>query len=49
MADTIAEETGAEKLLLHACHNISKKDFENGLTYADLMRQNVENLRRALQ
>ncbi|GHV95434.1 high-affinity zinc uptake system binding-protein ZnuA [Spirochaetia bacterium] len=49
MADTIAEETGAEKLLLHACHNISKKDFENGSTYIDLMRQNVENLRRALQ
>ncbi|GHV43090.1 high-affinity zinc uptake system binding-protein ZnuA [Spirochaetia bacterium] len=49
MADTIAEETGAEKLLLHACHNISKKDFENGATYVDLMRQNVENLRRALQ
>ncbi|GHV88032.1 high-affinity zinc uptake system binding-protein ZnuA [Spirochaetia bacterium] len=49
MAGTIAEETGAEKLLLHACHNISKKDFENGATYIDLMRQNVENLRRALQ
>ncbi|GHT70244.1 periplasmic divalent manganese/zinc-binding lipoprotein [Spirochaetia bacterium] len=49
MADTIAEETGAEKLLLHACHNISKKDFENGVTYVDLMRQNVENLRKALQ
>ncbi|GHT58013.1 high-affinity zinc uptake system binding-protein ZnuA [Spirochaetia bacterium] len=49
MADTIAEETGAEKLLLHACHNISKRDFENGVTYVDLMRQNVENLRRALQ
>jgi zinc transport system substrate-binding protein len=49
MADTIAEETGAEKLLLHACHNISKRDFENGITYVDLMRQNVENLRRALQ
>ncbi|GHU92155.1 high-affinity zinc uptake system binding-protein ZnuA [Spirochaetia bacterium] len=49
MADTIAEETGAKKLLLHACHNISKNDFESGVTYVDLMRQNVENLRRALQ
>jgi zinc transport system substrate-binding protein len=49
MADAVAEETGAEKLLLHACHNISKKDFENGIGYADLMRKNVENLRRALQ
>jgi zinc transport system substrate-binding protein len=49
MADTIAEETGAEKLLLHACHNISKRDFEGGVTYVDLMKQNVDNLRRALQ
>ncbi|GHV82949.1 high-affinity zinc uptake system binding-protein ZnuA [Spirochaetia bacterium] len=49
MADTIAEETGAKKLRLHACHNISKKDFESGITYIDLMHQNVENLRRALQ
>jgi zinc transport system substrate-binding protein len=49
MADTISEETGAKKLLLHACHNISKKDFDAGLGYLDLMRRNVENLREALR
>ena len=49
MADTIAEETGAVKLLLHSCHNITKKDFENGVTYLYLMRQNVQNLQKALQ
>ncbi|GBU27947.1 ABC transporter substrate-binding protein [Treponema sp. R8-4-B8] len=49
MADTISGETGAKKLLLHACHNISKKDFEAGLGYLDLMRGNVENLREALR
>ncbi|GHU43205.1 high-affinity zinc uptake system binding-protein ZnuA [Spirochaetia bacterium] len=49
IADAIAEETGAEKLLLHACHNISKTDFENGITYIDFMRKNVDNLRKALQ
>jgi zinc transport system substrate-binding protein len=49
MADTIGEATGAKKLLLHACHNISKSDFEKGVTYLELMRQNVENLREALR
>ena len=49
MADTICGETGAKKLLLHACHNISKKDFDAGLGYLDLMRPNVENLREALR
>jgi len=49
MADTICGETGAKKLLLHACHNISKKDFDAGLGYLDLMRVNVENLKEALR
>ncbi|MDR0377655.1 MAG: zinc ABC transporter substrate-binding protein [Spirochaetaceae bacterium] len=35
MADTIAEATGAKKLLLHAAHNISKRDFDNGVTFMD--------------
>ena len=48
MADTISGETGAKKLLLHACHNISKQDFDAGLGYLDFMRRNVENLREAL-
>jgi zinc transport system substrate-binding protein len=49
MADAIAAETGAKKLLFHSCHNISKKDFENGAAYLDLMRGNVDNLREALR
>ena len=49
MADTICEATGAKKLLLHACHNISKKDFDDGETYLSLMEQNVQNLKEALQ
>jgi zinc transport system substrate-binding protein len=49
MADAIAAETGAKKLLLHACHNISKKDFNSGVSYLDLMRGNVNALREALQ
>ncbi|GHU71575.1 high-affinity zinc uptake system binding-protein ZnuA [Clostridia bacterium] len=48
MPDAIAEATGAKVALLHACHNISKSDFEAGVTYLDLMRANAEALREAL-
>jgi zinc transport system substrate-binding protein len=48
IADTICEETGAKKLLLHAVHNISKRDFEAGANYHDLMVQNLQNLKEAL-
>ena len=48
MADTISEATGARKLLFNSCHNISKKDFENGGTYLDFQKINAENLREAL-
>jgi zinc transport system substrate-binding protein len=48
MADTISGETGAKKLLLHACHNLTKQDFDAGLGYLDFMSRNAENLRQAL-
>jgi zinc transport system substrate-binding protein len=48
IADAIAEETGAQALLLHSCHNISQDDFDAGETYASIMKQNAENLRIAL-
>jgi zinc transport system substrate-binding protein len=48
MADTISDETGAKKLLLHSCHNITKRDFDAGRGYLDFMRQNVDNLQEAL-
>ena len=48
MADTIAAETGAKVLQLHACHNISKADFEAGKTYLNIMNENAAALREAL-
>jgi zinc transport system substrate-binding protein len=45
---SISEDTGVEMLLFHSCHNISKDDFEKGVTYLDLMKQNAENLRKGL-
>jgi zinc transport system substrate-binding protein len=48
MANTISDETGAKKLLLHSCHNITKRDFDSGLGYLEIMKGNVANLREAL-
>jgi zinc transport system substrate-binding protein len=48
MANTISEATGAKVGLLHACHNISREDFQAGRTYIDLMNGNVEILKEAL-
>jgi zinc transport system substrate-binding protein len=48
IADAIAEDTGAKKLLLHAVHNITKRDFDNGVGYYDLMSRNLVSLREAL-
>ncbi|GHV54766.1 hypothetical protein FACS1894216_15450 [Synergistales bacterium] len=49
MARAISEATGAKVLLLHSCHNISKADFENGVSYLDLMTRNAVSLREALR
>lgn len=49
IADTIAEETGTEPLLLHSCHTVSKEEFDGGVTYLSLMEQNLENLKRGLK
>jgi zinc transport system substrate-binding protein len=48
MADTIQEATGAEKRLLHACHNVSRDDMLAGRTYIELMTANVDALRAGL-
>lgn len=49
MANIISEETGAKKRLFHACHNISKRDFEQGRSYIYFMYQNLNNLKEALE
>lgn len=49
IADTIARETGAQVLLLHGAHNISRSDLAGGATFISLMEQNLHNLRIGLQ
>ncbi|MDR1088097.1 MAG: metal ABC transporter substrate-binding protein [Coriobacteriales bacterium] len=48
IARSIAEETGAQTLLFHSVHNISKEDMEAGVSYVELMRANADNLEVAL-
>lgn len=48
MCNSISNATGAKKELLNAVHNVSKKDFDAGITYIDLMEHNVEVLKEAL-
>lgn len=48
VAEIIGEETGAQPLLLHSCHSVTRAEFDRGVTYLQLMEQNVENLRKGL-
>lgn len=48
IADTICESTGAKKLMMHSCHNITQEQFESGITYIELMRNNETVLKEAL-
>lgn len=47
-ANAIRAATGCETWLFHSCHNVSRADFENGVTYLDLMRNNLESLKKAV-
>jgi zinc transport system substrate-binding protein len=49
IADTICEATGASKRLFHAAHNVTRREFEGGSTYLEIMTKNVETLREALR
>lgn len=48
LADTVCEETGAERIMINSLHSISAEAFAAGITYIDVMEQNKEALRRGL-
>lgn len=48
MADIVCDETGAAKRQFNACHNITRSQFNEGVTYLDLMWENTEVLKEAL-
>lgn len=47
-AEAIAKETGCAVLELHSAHNVTKEELDGGITYADIMRRNLEQLKTAL-
>lgn len=46
IARIISSETGAEMVMLHAAHNLSKEELDSGLTYVKIMEQNLEKLKK---
>lgn len=48
LAETVAKNSGAKVKLLHSIHTVTKEDFDKGITYIDLMKQNVEALKEGL-
>lgn len=44
LAHTIAEETGAEILMLNTIEGITKEEFADGKTYQELMLENLRNV-----
>lgn len=48
LTDTLASEAGVQVLRLSGAHNVSKADFERGVTFIDLMNENLRNLQKGL-
>ncbi|MGN0397029.1 MAG: metal ABC transporter solute-binding protein, Zn/Mn family [Candidatus Fimimorpha sp.] len=48
VADAIGEAIGVKSLLFHSCHNVTREEFDSGVTYVQLMNQNAQNLREGL-
>jgi zinc transport system substrate-binding protein len=49
VAEVLAKETGATLLKLHGAHNISKGEFEKGVSFLSLMEGNLKNLKAGLE
>lgn len=49
IANALREETGIELIELHSAHNVTLEDFENGITYADIMLKNAQALERGMR
>jgi len=48
ISKVIATETGTDVRTFYACHNISRQDYELGVTYIEQMKKNAEVLEEAL-
>ena len=48
IAQTLAKNNKAKILTWHSAHNISQKDFDNNVSYLEIMKNNLNNLSEAL-
>ena len=48
VARMLAEETGAEILMLHSAQNVTKQEFEAGESYVSLMWKNIEAMGKGM-
>lgn len=49
IAETISAETNAKMLLLNAAHNLSRDQFEKGVSYFNILRNDLDNLKIGLE
>lgn len=48
IAEIAAKECQVSLLMLNGTHNVSKDDLSAGITYVEIMRKNLENLKKGL-
>ena len=48
VAQSIAEQTGARLLTFSTAHNLTKDEFEKGVTFLDIMKANRDSVEQAL-
>ena len=48
VAMALSEQTGVDIIELHSAHNVTKEDFDNGITYVDIMYKNASALERGM-
>ena len=49
LAQAVAAETSAEIFPLYTIEHVTKTDFDQAVTYAQLMRRNLESLQKGLK
>lgn len=48
VAAAIAEETGAKMVAFYSAHTVTPEQFDAGVTYLDLMRENLQSFREGM-
>lgn len=49
VAETVLRETGAEAVRLHTVENVTKEELQANKSYIDLMKENIEAMKKVLE